>query len=179
MIVPIFSTERRRYQERLICHDFHGGYMQTLFRLSALLISASLAACGTTGSVSSLQQATSLTDTAWTLLAYRPAATGSEDIQPARREHFRLHFLADGRLTAQIDCNRGSGNWKVTSTKTDGGGLHISAVSLTRMMCPPDRIGDLLPQQIESVQSYRIVDGRLYLELGAANGQYVWARSEP
>lgn len=151
--------------------------MHMLFRIPAIFTSLALAACGAPGAVSSQAPATGLADTAWTLLAYRTGVAGAKDIVPAQPDQYRLHFQPDGRLAARIDCNRGSGTWKVTSSNANGGSLQVGAVALTRMMCPPDRIGNLLPQHIESVQTYRIVEGRLYLELGAGNGQSVWARS--
>lgn len=153
--------------------------MHTLFRTPVILTVMSLAACGTIGDVSSQKPAPGLTDTAWTLWVYRPAAPGAEDIPPAQREQYRLHFLADGRLAAQIGCNRGNGAWTDNAPTTGGGNLQISGLALTRMMCPPDRIGDLLSQHIQNVQSYRMVDGRLYLEMGSGGGQFIWKRSAP
>lgn len=117
-----------------------------------------------------------LDDTRWTLVAFAPAAGGTGEIRPARPDQYRLEFLAAGRLAAQIDCNRGSGTWQSTATPAHGGGLKLGPLALTRMMCPPDPLGQRLLQDVENVASWRMVDGRLYLDLAGNAGSYVWKR---
>ena len=120
-----------------------------------------------------------LDDTRWTLVAYTPAAGSTGEIRPARPDQYRLEFLPDGRLVAQIDCNRGSGTWQRTATPAPDGGLKLGPLALTRMMCPPDQLGQRLPQDVERVESYRVVDGRLHLDLAGHAGTYVWERAQP
>lgn len=120
-----------------------------------------------------------LDDTRWTLVAFAPAAGGTGEIRPARPDQYRLEFLAAGRLAAQIDCNRGSGTWQSTATPAHGVGLKLGPLALTRMMCPPDPLGQRLLQDVENVASWRMVDGRLYLDLLGNAGSYVWKRAEP
>jgi len=120
-----------------------------------------------------------LDDTRWTLVAFTPAAGSTGEIRPARPDQYRLEFLPDGRLAAQIACNRGSGTWQRTATPAPGGGLKLGPLALTRMMCPPDPLGQRLPQDVEHVESYRVVDGRLHLDLAGHAGTYVWERAQP
>jgi heat shock protein HslJ len=137
---------------------------------------ALLSAC--TASPSSQNQSESLSGTSWTLVAFRQAAANAAEVRPARPRQYRLSFQADGRLVAQVDCNRGSGTWQATPAGS-GGSLHLGPMALTRMMCPPDPLGQRLPQDVEAVQSYRIVDGQLQLELAGNAGSYIWARAQP
>lgn len=139
-----------------------------MFRRAILLGLMSLAACSTPSS----QAPASLADSSWTLVAYRPAA-GAE-IRPARSDQYQLQFQADGRLLAQIDCNRGSGSWQSTDPQ---GGLRLGPLALTRMMCPPGPLTSQLPAAMETIQSYRLVDGQLQLQ--AAGGSYLWQRAQP
>lgn len=117
-----------------------------------------------------------LDDTRWTLVAF---AGGTGEIRPARPGQYRLEFLAAGRLAAQIDCNRGSGTWQNTATPANRGGLKLGPLALTRMMCPPDPLGQRLPQDIPNIESYRVVDGRLHLDLTGNAGSYIWERIQP
>lgn len=147
--------------------------MQTVFRSALLLGLMSLGACSTPAS----QAPAGLADTSWTLVAYRPA--GGAELRPARSDQYRLSFQADGRLSAQIDCNRGSGTWEATPAGAQQGSLRLGPLGLTRMMCPPATPNLQLPAAIESIQAYRLVDGQLQLELGANAGSYVWQRAQP
>lgn len=143
--------------------------MQGAFRSVLLLGLLSLGACSTPSS----QPPASLLNTSWTLVAYRPA--GGAELRPSRPDQYRLQFQADGKLAALIDCNRGSGSWETTGQD----GLRLGPLALTRMMCPPDALQGKLPAALESIQSYRIVDGQLLLGAGSNGGSYVWQLVQP
>jgi para-nitrobenzyl esterase len=145
--------------------------------VGAVFIGAALLS-GCAASSSSQSQPDSLSGTSWTLVAFRQAAANASEVRPARPDQYRLSFQADGRLVAQVDCNRGNGTWQATPAGS-GGSLHLGPMALTRMMCPPDPLGQRLPQDVEAVQSYRIVNGQLQLELAGNAGSYIWARAQP
>lgn len=133
---------------------------------------------GCVASSSASKQSESLAGSSWTLTAFRQGAGDAADVRPARPDQYRLSFQADGRLLAQVDCRRGSGTWQATPAGS-GGGLRLGPMALTRMMCPPDSLAQRLPQDVEALQSYRIVNGQLHLELAGNAGTYIWARSQP
>jgi heat shock protein HslJ len=135
-----------------------------------------LSACA--ASSTAPEQPVSLANTSWDLVMLRLDADNPAEIRPVRPDQYRLSFQADGRVTVQIDCNRGSGTWQATPAG-QGGGLRLGPLALTRMMCPPDALGQRLPQDLEAVQSYHIVDGRLQLELASNAGRYTWKREQP
>lgn len=145
--------------------------------VGVVLIGAALLS-GCAASSSSQNQSDSLSGTSWTLVAFRQTTGNAGEIRPTHPAQYRLSFQADGRLVAQVDCNRGNGTWQATRAES-GGSLHLGPMALTRMMCPPDPLGQRLPQDVEAVQSYRVVNGQLQLELAGNAGSYIWARAQP
>jgi heat shock protein HslJ len=117
-----------------------------------------------------------LAGTAWQLVAYRAGVAGSAELRPARPDQYQLRFGADGRLSAQVDCNRGTGAWTADASS---GSLALGPLGTTRMMCPPSPLDGHLPGELEAVRSYRIVDGRLHLALAGGAGIYTWERAQP
>lgn len=144
------------------------------------IIGAGLAAAallsGCAASSSAPDQSANLAGSTWTLATFQLADGAA--LRPARPDQYRLSFQPDGRLLAQVDCNRGNASWQATPTK-QGGSLHVGPLALTRMMCPPDVVGQRLPADLEAVQSYRIIAGRLQLELAGNAGSYTWERAQP
>ncbi|SHN05960.1 META domain-containing protein [Duganella sacchari] len=111
-------------------------------------------------------------------MAFRQGAGDAAEIRPMRPDQYRLSFQADGRLVAQVDCNRGSGTWQATPAGSSGA-LRLGPIALTRMMCPTDPLAQRLPQDLDALHSYRIVNGRLQLELAGNAGTYIWTRVQP
>jgi heat shock protein HslJ len=142
--------------------------MQTVFRRAFLLGLMFVAACST----QSRQSQASLSGSSWSLVAYR-AVSGAETL-PERDDQYQLHFHPDGRLSAQIDCNRGSGSWQTTDQQA---GLRLGPLALTKMMCPPAALTMQLPAAIETIQSYRILEGQLQLQAAGDAGSYLWRRT--
>ena len=107
-----------------------------------------------------------LDGTSWQLVRFQ----GGDDkvLVPDDRSKYTLSFGADGRLSARIDCNRGSGSWK-SPVK---GRLELGAMAVTRAMCPPGSLHDPIVRQLPYVRSYVIKDGRLFLSLIADGGVY-------
>ena len=148
--------------------------MHTLVRIAAMAGTVLLAACAT-----SPETPAGLANTRWTLVAFAPSSTPAAEVRPADSQRYRLDFQADGRLLAQVDCNRGSGTWQATPQTGQSGTLKLGPLALTRMMCPPDAIGQHWPQDVERIAGYRLVDGRLLLTVAASGGSYTWERAQP
>jgi uncharacterized lipoprotein YbaY/heat shock protein HslJ len=107
-----------------------------------------------------------LTGTSWQLVKFQ----GSDDmtLTPDDRTKYTLAFGALWRLTARIDCNRGSGSWKSSGPNQ----LQFGPLALTRAMCPPRSLHDHIVKQLPNVRSYVIKDGHLFLSLMADGGIY-------
>jgi len=109
-----------------------------------------------------------LAGTAWQLVRFR----GGDDkvLIPGGGAKYTLAFGADGRVSARIDCNRGSGAWK-----SDGKSqIEFGPMAVTRAMCPPASMPmhDHILKQLPHIRSYAIKDGRLFLSLMADGGIY-------
>jgi para-nitrobenzyl esterase len=109
-----------------------------------------------------------LVGTVWQLVRFR----GGDDrvLTPADRTRYTLAFGTDGRVSARIDCNRGSGSWK-----SDGKSqIEFGPMAVTRAMCPPGSMDmhDHILKQLPHIRSYVIKNGRLFLSLMADGGTY-------
>ena len=107
--------------------------------LAALLLSAILFACasqrGDSGSPPPSRHA-ALAGTSWQLVEIQ--SMDDTKLTPDAGSKYTLSFGADGRFTARIDCNRGSGSWQATAQ----GELAFGPVAATRAMCPPGSLHD-------------------------------------
>ena len=112
--------------------------------------------------------ASGLAGTSWQLVKFQ----GSDDrvLAPGDGARYTLAFGADGRVSARIDCNRGSGTWK-----SDGRSqIEFGPMAVTRAMCPPGSMPmhDHILKQLPNIRSYVIRNGRLFLSLVADGGIY-------
>ena len=107
-----------------------------------------------------------LSGTSWKLVRFQG---GDETIlTPDDPSKYTLEFLADGKLAARIDCNRGTGTW----TSEGPNQLELGPLGLTRMACPPSPISDRILKDWSYVRSYVLKDGRLFVSLMADGGIY-------
>ena len=105
-----------------------------------------------------------LEGTSWQLVKFQ----GSDDktLTPNDKKKYTIAFGTDGRVSARIDCNRGMGTWKSSGPNQ----LEFGRLALTRAMCPPGSLHDLIVKHWEFVRSYIIKDGHLFLSLMADGG---------
>lgn len=140
----------------------------------ALAIAMTLGGCAAPGTVPASAE---LAGSRWRLLEFRPAQ--GAPLVPASPDRFVLRFAADGRLTATLDCNQGTGPWTASASGAAVGSLHIGPLATTRMMCPPDPIGERLARDLDAVSAYRLEAGRLQFGAPGGAGTYVWERISP
>ena len=146
--------------------------MSSARQLFSLMALSSLAACATSpttpppASAATSAKAASLEGTAWRLVEFK----GGDDsiLRPDDRTKYTIEFGADGRVSARIDCNRGSGTW----TSSGPNQLQFGPLALTRMMCPPGSLHDQIARQWGNVRSYVLENGHLFLSLMADGGIY-------
>lgn len=107
-----------------------------------------------------------LTGTSWQLVRFQ----GGDDtvLTPSDGSRYTITFGDDGRVSARIDCNRGSGTW----TSSRPGQLAFGPMALTRAMCPPGSMHDKIAKDWTYVRSYVVKDGHLFLALMADGGIY-------
>jgi len=104
----------------------------------------------------------------WQLVRFR----GGDDkvLTPGDGARYTLAFGADGRVSARIDCNRGSGGYKLPGNNQ----IEFGPMAVTRAMCPPGSMDmhDHILKQMPHIRSYVIKDGHLFLSLMADGGTY-------
>ncbi|HEU4341870.1 MAG TPA: META domain-containing protein [Candidatus Binatia bacterium] len=123
-------------------------------------------ACSARESMPPHNVAADLGGTSWQLVKFQ----GSDDktLTPDDRAKYTIAFGTDGRVSARIDCNRGVGTWKSEGANQ----LEFGRLALTRAMCPPGSLHDLIVKHWEFVRSYVIKEGHLFLSLMADGGIY-------
>jgi heat shock protein HslJ len=78
---------------------------------------------------------------------------------------YTLTLNADGTLSAQVDCNGGSGTYTL-----DGASLTFGPLVTTRMGCPAGSQAGVFTKDLAAVASYVIEDGNLHLALAMDSG---------
>ena len=131
----------------------------------SLLLFTFIAARATPAQVVS-QRVGGLSGTTWQLVRFR-GGDGTE-LTPDVRSKYTIAFGTDGRLTARIDCNRGTGTWRSAGPNQ----LELGPLALTRMACPPGSLHDRIVRQWPYVRSYTMRNGHLFLSLMADGGIY-------
>ena len=96
-------------------------------------------------------------------------------LTPAPGIDYTIAFLADGTLTARIDCNRGRGSWKSLGPSH----LEFGPLAATRAQCPPGSLHDRIVKDWSYVRSFVIRNGHLFLSLMADAGIYEFEPQRP
>ena len=107
-----------------------------------------------------------LAGTSWKLVKLQ---TGDEStLVPDDGSKYTIAFGRDGRVTARVDCNRGSSTWK----SRRAGELQFGSWSRTQAKCPQGSLHDKIVTEGANPRSYSIKDGHLFLSGMAAGGYY-------
>jgi len=142
------------------------------------LLSAALAACS--ASAPTVASAPTLADTEWQLVAIQSMDDAQGTTRIADPEKFTARFGADGRVSFRLDCNRGTGSWKLEPA-ADGksGSIEFGPIASTRALCPPPHLDEKIARDLGYVRGYLLKDGKLYLSLMADGGIYEWRLVKP
>jgi para-nitrobenzyl esterase len=110
--------------------------------------------------------APALRGTAWRLVRFEG---GDDSVRtPDDPSKYTIEFQADGRIAARVDCNRGRSSWKASAS----GSLELGPLMLSRAMCPPGSLHDVIVKQWPYVRSFVLKDGHLFLALMADGGSF-------
>jgi putative lipoprotein len=111
------------------------------------------------------EAARELTGTSWRLVRFQ--SSDDTTLTPDDRSKYTLMFGTQNRISARVDCNRGSGTWKASANQ-----LTIGPLALTRAACPPGPLPDRFARDLGFVRSYTFRDDHLVLALMADAGIY-------
>jgi uncharacterized lipoprotein YbaY/heat shock protein HslJ len=105
--------------------------------------------------------------TSWQLVKFQ----GGDDtiLSPDDRSKYTIAFGTDGRVSARIDCNRGSGSWKSAGPNQ----VEFGMMAITQAAClTPGPLPGRVTKDWQYVRSYVFKDGHLFLSLMADAGIY-------
>lgn len=121
-----------------------------------------------------------LAGTHWQLVAIQSMDDAQGTTRIAHPEKFTARFDADGRASFRLDCNRGTGGWKIAPA-SDGlsGSIEIGPIAATRALCQPPHLDEKIARDLGHVRGYLLKDGKLYLSLMADGGIYEWWPMKP
>ena len=110
--------------------------------------------------------ANELAGTSWKLVRLQ---TGDETTRvPDDGSKYTITFGSNGRVSARVDCNRGSSTWKSGRANE----LQFGSWSMTRAKCSPGSLHDQIVTEGANVRSYSIKNGHLFLSGMSAGGFY-------
>ena len=110
--------------------------------------------------------ANELAGTSWKLV--RLQAGDETTLVPDDGSKYTITFGSNGRVSARVDCNRGSSTWKSSRANE----LQFGSWSRTSAKCPPGSLHDKIVTEGANVRRYSIKDGHLFLSGMSAGGYY-------
>lgn len=143
--------------------------MQTkLIIRSAVLIMAVLGCFETTWTqiVNPTNGSPALAGTSWQLVKIQ--SSDGQTLIPDDKSKYTIAFGHDGRVSARLDCNRGSSTWK----SKEPGQVEFGPMALTRMMCPTGSLDTRIARDWTAIRSYIAKDRHIFFTLMADGGIY-------
>lgn len=117
-----------------------------------------------------------LVGSSWRLVEFQSSNDTTGVVKPDDPSKYTLSLGADGRAAMRLNCNRGTGPWSSRASGVDSGSFSLGPLAVTKALCAPPSLDARIARDVEYVRSYVLRDGRLYLNLMADGGTYVWAR---
>lgn len=115
-----------------------------------------------------------LSGTTWRLVEVRSNDDKTGVQRPDDPSKYTMALEDGGRVSMQLNCNRASGSWSATAVDVESGTFRFGPLAATRALCPPPSLDERIARDADFVRSYLRRDGRLYLNLMADGGTYVW-----
>ena len=110
--------------------------------------------------------ANELAGTSWKLVKLQ--AGDETTMAPADGSKYTITFGSNGRVTARVDCNRGTSTWKSPRANE----LQFGSWSRTSAKCAPGSLHDKIVTEGANVRSYSIKGGHLFLSGMSGGGYY-------
>jgi heat shock protein HslJ len=119
-----------------------------------------------------------LTGTQWRLIEFQPMDDAKGTERPSEGSLYTMWLHGDGTVTMQLNCNRATGSWSAApSGEAASGRFEFGSLAATSALCPPPSMDESIAANSKFVRSYLLKNDRLYLNLMADGGAYVWAKN--
>jgi heat shock protein HslJ len=115
-----------------------------------------------------------LPGTAWRLVEFQSPDDRIGTVRPDNPAAYTMALEPGGRVALRLNCNRGAGTWTATATGPDSGSFRFGPLAVTKAFCQPPSPDVQIARNAEYIRSYVLRNGRLYLNLMADGGTYVW-----
>jgi heat shock protein HslJ len=131
-----------------------------------------------TGSVKETPKSVSgnpLAGSVWRLVEFQSMDDTTGTLRPDNPSLYTMRLNSDGTVMMRLNCNNANGTWSV-EPGSDGisGRFEFGPLAMTRALCPPPSMDELIAAQAEYIRSYLVKDGKLYLSLMADGGIFAW-----
>lgn len=116
-----------------------------------------------------------LAGTSWRLVEFQSMDDAIGTTRPADPSLYTMRFNDDGTVSMRLNCNRARGTWTI-QPGSDGtsGGLTFGPLAMTRALCPPPSMDEMIAANSAFIRGYLLQGGRLYLSLMADGGIFAW-----
>ena len=115
-----------------------------------------------------------LEGTSWRLVDVETSGTSTR-LTPELSSRHRITF-EDGRVRAQLDCNRGNGSWSASIPQNGNGSIDFGPIASTRAFCPDPTFGEELASSLPDATDYTITPGGAGLIIRTERKIYIFGR---
>jgi heat shock protein HslJ len=99
----------------------------------------------------------------------------TETLRPDNPSLYTMRLNSDGSVIMRLNCNHAQGAWSIEPGADSASGRFVfGPLAMTRALCPPPSMDELIAAQSEYIRSYLLKDGKLYLSLMADGGIFAW-----
>ena len=116
-----------------------------------------------------------LAGTSWRLVEFQSMDDAPATVRPSDPSLYTMQLNTDGSVNMRLNCNQANGTWSVDpSGSGEASRFEFGPLAMTRALCPPPSMDEMIAAETRFIRSYLLKDGRLYLSLMADGGVFVW-----
>ena len=114
-------------------------------------------------------------DTEWQLVEFQSMSDEQGVTRPDDPALYTMKLHADSTVSMKLNCNRATGTWKVAPSEAGNtGSFEFGPLGVTRALCPPPSMDEMIARQFQWIRSFMIRNDTLYLSMMADGGIWVW-----
>jgi heat shock protein HslJ len=110
----------------------------------------------------------------WRFVEFRSSDDAIGVIKPTNPADYTMTLGNDGQASLHLNCNQASGAWTAQPSSDDSGSFSLGPLAMTRVFCPQPSLDVQIARHAEYMRTFLLRDGRLYIDLMADGGTYVW-----